>query len=202
MILLVVVFGALVSFTEASIASFAPLAVVLVSAAVAETVAEAYDLPGAIFRVALGLALVAVSANWSLSPGESVVGPLLVALVGAWTAFDGVQAIRRSDDEPSATEEYLDADDRDETMLRFQISGTVARALHDEPRTVDELAADLDLNRSRVERALVALEDRNVVSREGETYYADEKRFGKLSPVKQFVRWLPRRLARPFRRQR
>jgi DNA-binding transcriptional ArsR family regulator len=84
-------------------------------------------------------------------------------------------------------------------MLQFQVSGTVAHAVRDEPRTVSELAEDLDLTESRVKRALSVLAEKDMIYCTDDTYHASEYMTDKLSPVKRFVRWVPRRLARPFR---
>lgn len=195
-------------WTDSSIREFAPIIAILLFLIIGETTIDAYDLPNGVIGIPIGLMFMIVPiAGFVTETAMSIY--LVVSLstitgcLGLWFVFDGIQQYRyRERDERSDSIEDFVTDDMSDMMLRFHIWGTVGRAVRDEPRTVSELAADLDLTESRVERALSILGEKDMVYRSGDTYHATRKMNDKLSPVKRFVRWVPRRLARPFRMSR
>ncbi|WP_192498326.1 hypothetical protein [Halorussus halophilus] len=186
-------------FGDASVASFAPLVVITGGFAIAKTVTDAYDLPESLALTPLGFALAGGAATGVLVEGNRPWLSALLGVAGLWVVFDAIQQARHGDSGTSQTEAYLDGDDRSETMLRFQLLNRVVQAVHAEPRTRAELADDLDLTESRIEQTLSVLAERGYVYRDGDVYRARDEKFGKFAPLVRFVRWLPRRLVRPFR---
>lgn len=197
--LLALLVGVVTVFGNASAESFVPLVLVCGGFAVAKTLTDAYDLPGSLALTPLGFTLVALAATGNVFEESYPWLSALLGLAGLWIVFDSVQQARHADSGESETEAYLDADDRSETMLRFQLLSRVTRALAERPRTKAELADDLDLTDSRVERTLSVLSARGYMFQDGDVYRAREEKFGKFTPVVRFVRWVPRRLVRPFR---
>jgi DNA-binding transcriptional ArsR family regulator len=211
-VLLFALAGCFAIWSDMSFRVLVPIIAFSLSIVIGDAVIDAYDLPSGVKGIPFGLALVIVALFGVLTDAKFLTDASTVAislafytvfcLFGAWFVFDGIQQYRyRDHDEQSSSIEDFITDDTDEMMLRFQMSGTVARAVRDEPRTVSELAEDLDLTESRVERSLVALSEEDMVYRSDDTYHASVYMTDKLSPVKRFVRWVPRRLVRPFRMQ-
>ena len=89
--------------------------------------------------------------------------------------------------------------DAGEAMLRMQVTGTVGRALLDEPRTPEELAADLDLTRTRADRTLEFMTDGGYAYEANGVYHADESQFGGVAFVRRTLGGAARRFLRPFR---
>ncbi len=198
----VVVLGGFVTFTEMTLRSIVPILVIFVAVEAHNVVDEMYALPagsnGLAYGASVFIAGVYVAA---IHPPNSWIGGLL-ALVGLWFVFDGVTIIK---DEPSRTEhEYVsDLDDEmGEVMHRMQTLNVVYQALRDtsEPKTATELATDLDLTESRVGSALGFLQSKGRIEQVGNQYRAEPPRWGRVTPVVQFLVWLPRRVSRPFRR--
>ncbi len=195
-------------FTDMSYTTVAPVIVLFIGIECGGTIVDAYGYPRAVLGIPIGLVCILVSLYSFFGVADVVDGgsglvAALFAVGGAWLVLDGFQTYRRDgrDPRPSTAEEYLDVNDRSEQLLRFQSSTAVARAIRDEPRTVPQLADDLDLTESRVEGALTVLEERNHVYREDDVYRANEDKVGKIDLLKRLVRWVPRRFVRPFRSQ-
>lgn len=205
-IVLLLVFASCVAlWLDISPGELAPILVIPLFLGIGETVVDAYDLPRGVTGIPIGLLLIIAPLFVSLIETNTITSSVLTlytitGLLGMWFVFDGIQQYRYwTRGEQSGSIERFLTDDRNEMMLRFQVSGTVAHAVRDEPRTVSELAEDLDLTESRVERALSMLIEQDMIYRTDDTYHASEYMTDTLSPVKRFVRWVPRRLARPFR---
>lgn len=202
-VLLFAFVGCFVLWSNTSLWKIAPILVIPLWFMIGEAAIDAYDLPRGVTGIPIGLALIiATLYGLLIDITTSTYFVLLLytlsGLFGMWFVFDGIQHYRYPHDEqPTSIERFLT--DSGRMMLRFQGSGTVARAVHDEPRTVSKLAVDLDLTESRIERALSVLIEREMVYRTGDTYHASEYMVDELSPVKRFIRWVPRRLARPYR---
>ena len=186
-------------FTAEPYASFAGMGVVLAVVAAFEVLEDHTDvaLPPGAKGLAFGLMAVAVSVAWTALDGfDPSLGVL--AAFGAWALFDGVQRYRRTDAYPDRGGEWDDLD-AGESMLRMQVTGTVGRALLDEPRTPEELAADLDLTRTRVDRTLAFMTDGGYAYEANGVYYADENQFGGVAFVRRTLGGAVRRFLRPFR---
>ncbi|PGF17898.1 hypothetical protein CP556_18510 [Natrinema sp. CBA1119] len=192
----------LVVFTDMTIRTSVPLILVLGAMVVHDVVDESHNLPEGANWLIYGISVFAVGTYWILISPLPWVGSFL-ALAGLWFVFDGVTAIRHG---PSReTHEYisdLEEDQMGETLLRMQTLNVVYQGLRDapEPQTAPELATDLDLTESRVGSALGFLEGKGRVEQEGDHYRAEPPRWGRLTPVVQFLVWVPRRIGRPFRR--
>ena len=193
---------AMVVFTEMTLRTTVPIAVMLFAVMGHDVVDETYDLPEGTKGVAYGVSVVVVGVYFAVAGLAPWVGSLM-ALAGLWFVFDGATTIRY---EPSlAAHEYvadIDNADMGEAMLRMQTLNVVYQGLEDAPapKTATELAADLDLTESRVERALGFLYTKGRVEQMGNQYRAEPPQWGRVTPVVQFFSWLPRRIVRPFRR--
>lgn len=166
-----------------------------------EAIDETYGLPeGSSWRV-FGASVFVAGAYLAVVDLAPWVGGLL-ALAGFWIVFDGVTAIQYG--AARTTHEYVsDLDDEaGETMLRMQTLNVVYQALKDaaEPQTPEEVATDLDLTESRVERALGFLDSEGRIEQIGDRYRAEPPRWERVTPFVEFLGWLPRRVSRPFRR--
>ncbi|MEE6209852.1 hypothetical protein U3A55_06780 [Salarchaeum sp. III] len=75
---------------------------------------------------------------------------------------------------------------------------TVFKAIDDEPRTRDELAADLGFDAEAVRDALDYLEEAGRVERDGDTYRVNEA-FSRTSTLRSSPRRLLARVLVPFR---
>jgi len=194
------VLTALVIFTDTTLRGIAPLAFIFTTVMTHEALDEIYDLPEGANWSVYGASVFVVGAYLVLSYPTPWIGGLL-ALAGLWFVFDGVTTIRYG---PSQTEhEYVsDLDDEmGEMMLRMQTLNVVYQALNDapEPQTAPEVATEVDLTESRVESALGFLESKGRVVRVGDRYRAEPPRWGRVTPVVDFLVWIPRRFFRPFR---
>jgi hypothetical protein len=185
--------GCLALWTDMSPQVLVSILVFPLSVMIGDAVIDVYDLPSGVKEIPFGLALVLISlfgflTDASTDSAISLAFYTVFCLFGAWFVFDGIQQYRyRDHDEQSSSIEDFITDDNGEMMLRFQVSGTVGRAVRDEPRTVSKLAAALDLTESRVERSLAVLSEKDMVYRSGNTYHASEYMTDRFSPVKRFV---------------
>ncbi|MFC4986225.1 hypothetical protein [Saliphagus infecundisoli] len=191
-----------VAFTGMTLQTAIPI-VILCGAMMGREIAdEFYDLPEGTNWLVYGASLVAVGAYWMVVSSPPWVGGFL-GLVGVWFVFDGVTTIQygRSRTIPEYVSD-LEKQRWGETMIQMQTLNVIYQDLKnaDGPRTAPELAADLDLTESRIERALEYLEHEGRIEHENSHYRVDPPRWGRLTPVVQFVVWLPRRVSRPFRR--
>lgn len=197
------VLAALVLFTEMTLQTAVPLFLIFGAWMAHDVVDELHDLPEGTNLFVYGASLVAAGIYWMAVLPLPWVGGLF-ALVGLWFVFDGATTIRHG---PSRTEHEYVSDLDDETgagemMLRMQTLNVVNQALNDapEPQTAPELATDVDLTESRVESALGYLESKGRVERVGNQYRAEPPQWGRVTPIVDFLVWLPRRIVRPFRR--
>ncbi|ELY62039.1 hypothetical protein [Natronococcus jeotgali] len=192
----------LVALTEMTLQTAVPLFLTFGSMMAHDVADEFYDLPEGTNWLVYGASIVAVGGYWMVVFPLPWVGGLF-GLVGLWFVFDGVTTIRYG---PSRTTSGymsdLETEQWGETMLRMQTLNVIYQALKnaDGPRTAPELATDLDLTESRVKRALEFLEHEGRIGHEKGHYHVDPPRWGRLTPIVQFVVWLPRRASRPFRR--
>lgn len=196
------VLAVLVAITDATASTIAPMAIILLALIAHDAADDRYDLPQGsnwlFYGVSVALAGVAIAfivETWWLA--------LVLVVPGLWFALDGATTMRY---EPEAErhEFVADVDEEDgtEVMFRMQTLNLVYQQLRDAdaPRTPAELAEEVDLTESRVESALGYLESRGQVERSGDRYGAVPPRWGRLTPVVDFLTWIPRRIARPFRR--
>ncbi|WP_247004212.1 hypothetical protein [Halosolutus gelatinilyticus] len=196
------VLAVFVSFTEMTLRTTVPLAVMLFAVLLHDAADEEYDLPDGTNLLVYGTSVFTAGAYLAIVNSPPQVGGLL-ALTGLWFVFDGATTMRY---EPSREDhEYvsdLDDDDSGEILLRMQTLNVVYQGLRDasEPQTAAALAADLDLTESRVESALGFMETKGRVDRIENRYRAVPPRWGRLDPAVQALVWLPRRVIRPFRR--
>jgi len=192
---------ALVLFTEMTPRTVAPITFIFGAMMAHEAIDEAYGLPEGANWLAYGASLFVAGIYLAVADLAPWVGGLL-ALAGLWFVFDGATTIRYG--ASRTTHEYVsDLDDESgETMLRMQTLNVVYQALKDtaEPQSPEELATDLDLTESRVERALGFLDSEGRIEQLGGQYRAESPRWGRVTPIVEFFVWLPRRVVRPFRR--
>jgi len=190
----------LVQFTGMTLRTVAPIVIMFTVMIAHDALDEAYDLPE--------------GANWLFYGGSLVIAGLyltvvdlapwvggVVALAGLWFVFDGATTIRYG--ASRTTHEYVSdvEDEMGETMLRMQTLNVVYQALKkaSEPQGTEELATDLNLTESRVERALGFLESEGRIEQIGDQYRVEPPRWGRVTPIVQFLVWFPRRVVRPFR---
>lgn len=192
----------LVVVTDATPWTIAPMAVILLALVVHDAADDRYDLPRGSNWVAYGssvvlagVAIAFVVETWWLA--------LVLVVPGLWFVLDGTTTMRY-EPETDRHEFLADVDDEDgtEVMFRMQTLNLVYQQLRDAdaPRTPAKLAEEVDLTESRVESALGYLESRGQVERTGDRYEAVPPRWGRLTPLVDFLTWVPRRIARPFRR--
>ncbi|MFD1570415.1 hypothetical protein [Halorubrum laminariae] len=191
----------LVRFTEMTLRTVVPIAFIFTAVMAHDALDEGTASPGGTNWLFYGGSLVIAGIYLAVVDLTPWVGGLL-ALAGLWFVFDGATTIRYGASE--TTHEYVsDFDDElGETMLRMQTLNGVYQALKNapEPQTTEELATELDLTESRVERALGFLESDGRIEQTANQYRADASRWGRLTPIVEFFVWLPRRALRPFRR--
>lgn len=197
-----VVVAALVALTDFPVSAGVVLLTLSAGAATVEVADDAYGLPDGTTELVYGGLLVAVGVGFVVTGAGHLAGAVFV-LAGGWFALDAATAIRYGT--PRERHDYVAGigDDRSEFMLRTQVMGSVYHRLRDadRPRTVEELAVDLDLTESRVRGALDYLEAKGKVAPVGDDCYrATPPRWGRLAPVAKFAVWLPRRLVRPATR--
>ena len=194
----------LVWLFDFSARSAALVGVIVGSTGVHELLDERYGLPEGskwvFYGVAVGVAGVVVGLGGSgLAPWVGAG----IAAVGVWFVLDGAATVHIGGrDGPHDYAANLDDASNAEAMLRMQVLSSVHEELRErgEPRTAEEVADALGLGEERAASALDYLETRGQIERvDGERYRTTEQRWGKLQPVASFVRWLPRRVARPFR---
>lgn len=192
--------GVLVWLLDFRLTAAAPIALLVGTSVLHDLLDERYGLPRGSNWVFYG-ASVAV-----LGVGALVLGALWGAgfvVVGLWFVLDGVATVRHGS--PRDHHEYAadaDGDSSSEVMLRMQVLGSVHEELReaDGPRTAEEVAETLGLAEERAASALDYLETRGQAERvDGDGYRAVEQRWGRTQPAVSFLRWLPRRLLRPFR---
>ncbi len=140
------------------------------------TLVDAFDYPRAFKTVGLGAGFLSVSAYWLL---VSVEGPdvlsWFVTVLGAVYVLLGAVKYRTGSDDGSATGSSAAGEtvrDEDDAALNARVRHTIADAVRDEPRTVPQLADDLDLTESRVEGALTLLEYQGRVRRKSGVYHS------------------------------
>lgn len=194
------VIALLLIFTEMTWRTIIPL-IVLFAGMVGHDIAdERYDLPDGTNLLVYGTTVVIVGAYLAALGGMWLGG--LLALVGCWFALDGATTVRY---EPrQTTHEYVSGLDNQasEAMLQMQTLNSIYQRLRttDEPQTPSALAADLDLTVSRTESALDFLVSKGRVKQVEDRYRAKPSRWGRLEPAVRLLRWLPRRVLRPFNR--
>jgi biotin operon repressor len=148
-------------------------------------------------KLPLGLGLVGLGVYaFTISGGMDVLKAGFV-LSGAWLTLDGLYDLR--------TEAGATTTGTSNPIEQFGDAAIVGNTLDDEPHSVDELGATLDLSRSRIEGALDMLTDANAVVERNDRYVAQENQ--SLSqglrdvPTQATDRFydLPDRLLRPLR---
>lgn len=196
--------GLLVVLTDMTLRSSLPFAILMAALLAHDVASDVYDLPNGsnwlfygVSVVVAGVALAPIFERWWFA--------LVLVVPGLWFVLDGVTAMAYEPDQ-SRHDYFDDIDDEgsSEAMFRMQTLNLVYQGLRDAqgPRTAEELAGDVDLTESRVEGALDFLVTRDRVEdiEDEDRYRARPPRWGKLTPVVDFLSWLPRRLLRPFRR--
>ena len=145
------VFAALVTFTEHTVQSLAPVLILSAGMLTYSAMDEAYDLPNGTNWLVYGLGLVAVGVFLTLSYTAWIGGVALLA--GFWFILDGAVTIRYGS---ARTPHEFVSGAESEAMLRMQILHTVHRTLHesDQPHTPTELDGACNLTESRVRSAV------------------------------------------------
>lgn len=146
-------------------------------------------------RVVLGLLVVVIGIG-ALYRGSDTQVAAVAGALGGWLLLDGLYGLRAGIRPAAPDEEELSSG---ETLLVMQVGRLVAEELKSGPRTVPELADACDMTESRVEDALRLHERAGTVSRHGDTYHLVEENVGPWPFVRNGVRSLVGRLARPFR---
>ncbi|QKY20336.1 hypothetical protein B4589_008070 [Halolamina sp. CBA1230] len=194
-------FAVLAWLTEFSLDAMVPLAVLFGTVGLHNYLDDRYDLPEGTEWIAYGGSVVVLGSYFAV---RSAVAPgAAFAVVGGWFVLDGAATVRAgAGREPHEYAADLDGASNSEAMLRIQVLGSVHEELRErgEPGTASEVADALGLAEGRAASALDYLETRGQVERvDGGGYRAVEPRWGKVQPAASFLRWLPRRLSRPFR---
>lgn len=193
-------FVGLAVLTDHTLWTFAPAFGIAVAWELFDVAAIVYDLSKGVRPVLVGVVLTGVSAYWLGFGAEKAWVPTVALVFGLWLVADGYKTYR---DGPVSrpTGPYLEGleGQAGEAMYRMQTLGRVARAVRSQPRPPDQLAMDLGLTEEHVEEILETIESRGMVARSGGVYRANESRFRKTTSVVRFLRWVPRRLLRPFR---
>ncbi|MFB6107632.1 MAG: hypothetical protein ABEJ82_02175 [Haloplanus sp.] len=185
--------------TGHSLWTFAPAFGIAVAWELFDVVADVYAFPDGSKPAVIGVVLAGISTWWLVARRESLWLPAVALAFGLWLAADGYKTYRDGPVKRSTGPYFEDIDGQTgEAMYRMQLVGKVARAVREQPRPAEELAADLGLTEAHVEEILETLEVRGTVSRSDGVYRANESRFGKTTAVVRFLRWLSRRLLRPL----
>lgn len=192
-------FAGLAVATGRSLWTFAPAFGIAVAWELFDVVADEYGLPDGVKPVLIGIVLAALSVWWISTRGELLWLPAITLVFGLWLVADGYKTHRDGPVE-RPTGPYFEGieDQTGEVMYRMQTVGRVARAVREQPRPTDELAADLGLTEGHVEEILETLEARGTVNRSDDVYRMDESRFGKTTAVARLLRRLSRRVLRPL----
>jgi DNA-binding transcriptional ArsR family regulator len=192
---------AVLSFLTDSAIDVVPIAVLSVGMLAYSVADDRYSLPDGTGRAVYGAGVSLAGAAFSVAYSAVGIGGALAA-AGLWFVLDGTTAVLYG--EADAEHEYVSEADEGskEVMSRMMALRGVYTAVQDspEPRTPEELAEDTGLAEPRVESALDYLEDKGRVTKEGDRYRPVPQRWGKATPIVEFLVWLPRRLFRPFYR--
>ena len=190
----------IMALSSESVIDIFPIAVLVVGMLSYSLLDDRYSLPEGMDSLVYG-AGVALAGVALLVASSAWVSATLVA-VGAWFVFDGVAAVLYGKERTEHEYVSESGDDSEEVMSRMMTLRGVYVALRDssEPRTAEEIAEEEGYPEGRVESALDYLEAKGRVSTEGDRYRAEPQRWGKATPVVGFLKWLPRRILRPFYR--
>lgn len=181
--------------------SHVPLVVVLTGFLLLDVVVDAYDLPDATKGFVWGGLLVVLGGVEIAFVDETLWLVVFALVAGLWVLADARKSYRDGPVQHRIGSYFAELDDAgaDEAMYRIEIAGRVVRAVRERPRPADELADDLGLTVEHTRDVLDAASGQGLVRERDGVYYPNESRFGKAEPFMRFARWLPRRLARPFR---
>jgi len=169
------------------------LALAMTAVSVAfEVVADAYGLRSEFDAVGVGVvALVGAAAILSLD-GEGTWVAIPFAAAGGWILLDAVQTFRHL----GLTEDD-DARDGREVYEEY-VTRRVDETLREQSMTRRELSEALDADAAAVDRALVTLDERGLLAREGSELRVDSPTEGVAQRVREKVRGALTRLARPL----
>ncbi|TMT81503.1 hypothetical protein E2L06_16150 [Haloterrigena sp. H1] len=197
------VLAAFVLFTDATLHTIAPVAVIFFTLILHDVIDESYDLPKGSKWIVYGGSIFAAGAYLVVTNLDTWVGGLL-ALAGLWFIFDGATVIRYESCQAETEHEYVSGldDETGEVMFRLQTLNVVYQTLEEasEPQTAAEIATARGLTESRAESALGYLKSKGRVEEIGDQYHAKPPRWGKVTPIVEFLMWVPRRIFRPFHR--
>lgn len=198
---IVAVVAVLTILSDEPFLSHVPLVVVLTGFLLLDVAVDAYDLPDATKGFVWGGLLVALAGGWFAFADEPLWLGALALAAGLWVLADARKSHRDGPVRRQVGSYFAELDDAgaDEAMYRMQIAGRVVRAVRERPRPADELADHLGLTVEHTRDVLDAASGQDLVCERDGVYHANEPRFGKAEPFVRFARWLPRRLARPFR---
>jgi hypothetical protein len=192
---------AALAFLSDSPIDIIPIAVLAVGMLSYSFLDDRYSLPDGTDSVAYGAGVSLAGAGFFLAH-SSVLVSVALAVIGVWFIFDGVTVILYG--EESTEHEYVTkaSEDSEEVMSRMMRLRETYTALRDcsGPRTPEELAEEHNLDEEHTVSALEYLETKGRVSGEGGRYRVEPQRWGKLTPVVEFLTWLPRRFLLPFYR--
>jgi hypothetical protein len=175
-----------------------PIMTILAAGAVYRSLNHEYSVSQGYKSLILGSGFI-IAGSYMFIIQMSWVGVLTVS-VGVWFIFDGIVAIQYDTRERT---NYLSSGNKngiDETMLRIYTASAVYNDLSDakEPQAATDIATSLDLTESRVNMALLFLENKGHIEKVDDGYRPIVGRWGVMTPIVRFAVWLPKRIARPF----
>ena len=190
---------AVLSFLTDSAIDVVPIAVLSVGMLAYSVADDRYSLPDGTDRVVYGAGVSLAGAAFSVAYSAVGMGGALAA-AGLWFVLDGTTAVLYGTE--GTEHEYVSETDEGSkgVMSRMMALREVYVAVKDasEPRTPEELAEEHGFDEQRTESALEYLDSRGRVSEERGRYRPEPQRWGKATPLFEFLTWLPKRVFRPF----
>ncbi len=190
---------AVMALTSESVVDVAPIATLAVGVLSYSFLDDRYGLPDGSERVVYGFSVsLAGTALLILYPFIWV--SVALSAVGGWFVLDGASAVLYGDQRKEHEYVSQSGEEFNEVMSRMMSLRKVYVAVKDasEPRTPEELAEEHGFDEQRTESALEYLDSRGRVSEERGRYRPEPQRWGKATPLFEFLTWLPKRVFRPF----
>lgn len=190
---------AVMALSAGSVTDVVPIAVLAAGMLSYSFLDDRYGLPDGSERVIYGFAVSLAGTAFLISYSFTWVSVALSA-VGGWFVLDGTSGVLYGDERKE--HEYVSetGEDSEEVMSRMRFLRKVYVAVKDAsgPRTPEEIAEEHGFDEQRTESALEYLDSRGRVSEERGRYRPEPQRWGKATPLFEFLTWLPRRVFRPF----